>query len=277
MDSAALSSAPTRPRSRHHSSLSSVASAARLLKEFAGDRQEMGVTEAARRLGIGKSTAHRLLNTLTEERLLEQDPRTGAYRLGLAMYVLGRSVSTYSIVHEVSAPVLDQLRAATKAAVQVSVLDGREVVYVERRETPATLRLFTRIGHRFPANVTSSGKLLLAYLPQDRLEDILDGWELPARTEHSVVEMAVLRSQLDVIRSRGWAVNVDETEDGLTSIAAPIRNADGTVVASVSVVFPTDGLDEEGRSRFMRPCLDAAAAISRRLGYRSPNEDRENT
>jgi IclR family KDG regulon transcriptional repressor len=259
---------------RHHSSLSSVASAARLLKEFAGDRQEMGVTEAARRLGLGKSTAHRLLNTLTEERLLERDPRTGAYRLGLAMYVLGRSVSTYSVLHEVCVPVMDQLRAATKATVQVSVLDGREVVYVERRETAATLRMFGRVGHRFEANCTGSGKVLLAFLPDDQQEALLDGWELRTRTSTSVGDPDVLRAQLAVIRERGWAENINETEAGVSSVAAPIRDADGTVVAAISVVVPTAGLGDGALKRYSRPCVDAAGAISQRLGYRPPTNER---
>ena len=260
---------------RHHSSLSSVGSAARLLKEFAGDRKEMGVTEAARRLGLGKSTAHRLLNTLTEERLLERDPRTGAYRLGLAMYVLGRSVSTYSVLHEVCAPVMDQLRAATKATVQVAVLDGREVVYVERRETASTLRTFGRVGHRFEANCTGSGKALLAFLPPEKLEDLLDGWALVTRTDQSVGDVDELRRQLEAIRERGWAENVNETEMGLASVAAPIRDASEVVVAAISLVVPTKDLNGEALKRYSRPCVDAAAAISRRLGYRPASTERE--
>jgi IclR family KDG regulon transcriptional repressor len=261
--------------SRQHSSLSSVASAARLLKAFAGDRQEMGVTEAARHLGLGKSTAHRLLNTLAEEGLLEQDERTGAYRLGLAVYELGRSVSTYTVLHEVCVSVIDQLRAATKGSVQVAVLDGHDVVYIERRESPLTLRLFGRTGHRLPANVTASGKLLLAFLPPARLEGLLDQWVLAKRTDHSIDDVDTLLSQLDVIRERGWAENVSETENGIASIAAPIFNADGDVAASVSAVFLTQQLSGDALRRYARPCLDAGLAISRRLGYRTPTEERQ--
>lgn len=261
--------------SRQHSSLSSVANAARLLKAFAGDRQEMGVTEAARRLSLGKSTAHRLLNTLTQEGLLEQDENTGAYRLGLVVYELGRSVSTYTILHEVCAPVMDQLRAATRGSVQVAVLDGHDVVYVDRRESPLTQRLFGRTGHRLPANVTSSGKLLLALLPPDRLDALLRAWVLEKRTEHSVDDVEVLSAQLAEIRERGWAETVNETESGVASVAAPIFNADGDVTASISAVFLIQQLPTDAMSRYVRPCLDAGLAISRRLGYRSPTNERQ--
>ncbi len=253
---------------RKHSTLSSVRNAARLLKEFSRDSREIGVTELSRRLGIGKSTAHRLLNTLAEERLLEQDPVTGAYRLGLAMYELGASVSLHSDLHEACSSVVDQLRNATRETIQVSVLDGREVVYVDRRESPQTLRLFGRVGHRNSAHCTATGKVLLAWLPPDRLERTLDGWALHARTAYTITDLDALRAHLDGVRQRGWAENINESELGVASVAAPIRNGLGDVVASISVAGPLQRLEGDSLRRFARPCVDAGLAISRRLGYR---------
>ena len=181
---------------RAHSTLSSVANAARLLKEFSKGNRELGVTELSRRLGVGKSTAHRLVNTLTEERLLEQDPDTGAYRLGLAMYELGTSVYWHTDLHEACTPVLEQLRNASKETVQVAVLDGREVVYIERRESPQTLRLFGRVGHRNDAHCTSTGKLLLACLSAEELDTTLRGWRLPSKTPHTITTIEGLRREL---------------------------------------------------------------------------------
>ena len=259
---------------RQHSTLSSVRNAARLLKEFSRGSREIGVTELSRRLGIGKSTAHRLLNTLAEERLLEQDPDTGAYRLGLAMYELGASVSMHTDLHEACSPVVDQLRNATRETVQVAVLDGREVVYVERRESPQTLRLFGRVGHRNDAHCTSTGKLLLAYLPPDRLDELLDGWTLARKTPHTIQDQKVLRRELDQIRARGWAENVNEAEMGVASISAPIRNGLGEVVAALSVAGPLQRLSGDSLKRFARPTVEAGLAISRRLGFRESSTGR---
>ena len=261
-----LDAAPA-PR-RAHSTLSSVRNAARLLKEFSKGNRELGVTELSRRLGIGKSTAHRLVNTLAEERLLEQDPDTGAYRLGLAMYELGTSVYWHTDLHEACTPVLDQLRNATKETVQVSVLDGREVVYVERRESPQTLRLFGRVGHRNDAHCTSTGKLLLACLPPEELDRTLRGWRLPAKTPHTITKIEVLRSEIQQIQTQGWAQNINEAEMGVGSVAAPVRNGLGEVVAAVSIAGPVQRLGGESLRRFARPCIEAGLAISRRLGYR---------
>lgn len=257
----------TAEEGRQHSSLSSVRNAARVLKEFSYGRREIGVTELSKRLGIGKSTAHRLLHTLAEERLLERDPHTGAYRLGLAMYELGNVVSAHTDLHEACSPVMDQLRNATRETVQVAVLDGREVVYVERRESPETLRLFGRVGHRNDAHCTSTGKVLLAFLQDSDLTALLDGWDLHAQTRYTITSHARLRDQLDVVRRQGWAEQINETEMGAASIAAPIRNGLGTVVAALSVAGPVQRLSGESLRRMTRPLLDASGAISRRLGF----------
>ena len=257
----------TEPR-RQHSTLSSVRNAARLLKEFGRGDREIGDTEHTRRLGIGKSTAHRLLSTLADERLLEQDPHTGAYRLGLAMYELGASVALHTDLHEACSPVLDQLRNASRETVQVAVLDGREVVYVERRESPQTLRLFGRVGHRNSAHCTSTGKVLLAALPPEVLEATLRGWRLERKTPYTITDPRALRSGLEEVRHRGWAENIGESELGAASIAAAIRDERGDVIAALSIVGPVQRLGSDSLRRFARPVVDASLAVSRRLGYR---------
>ena len=248
--------------------LASVSNAARLLKEFGKGDPEIGVTELSRRLGLGKSTTHRLLHTLAHERLLEQDPETGAYRLGLAMHELGASAQSHLDLHHAASPVLDQLRNMTRETVQIAVLDGREVVYVERRESPQTLRLFGRVGHRNWAHCTATGKALLAYLPADELDALLDGWELSPRTPYSITDHTILRAELRAIRARGWAENINESEVGIASIGAPIRNVFGHVIASVSIAGPVQRLDGASLGRFARPAVEAAAAISKRMGWR---------
>ncbi len=249
--------------------LTSVANAARLLKEFGrGGERELGVSELARRLGIGKSTAHRLVHTLASERLLEQDPETGAYRLGLVVHEMGASVQSGMDIHSAATPVMEQLRNLTKETVQIAVLDFREVVYIERRESPQTIRLFGRVGHRNSANSTSTGKVLLAFLPPEELDLVLKDWRLPRKTPFTVTDQRTLRTQLQVVRAKGYAENVQETEIGVGSLAAPIRGALGDVVAALSVAGPVQRLDGDSMQRFARPVVESAAAISRRLGWR---------
>jgi len=148
------------------------------------------------------------------------------------------------------------------------VLDGREVVYVERRESPQTIRLFGRVGHRNSAHCTSTGKVLLAYVTPAELDAVLDGWKLPKRTPHSISDTATLRRELERVRKQGWAENVNESEVGIASVAAPIRNVFGTVVAAVSIAGPIQRLDGASLKRFARPAVEAGNAISKRMGWR---------
>jgi IclR family transcriptional regulator, KDG regulon repressor len=248
--------------------LSSVRNAARLLREFSGVDRELGVTELSGRLGLGKSTVHRLLATLAEERLLERDAASGRYRLGLGLYELGAVVAAHVDLHEAAMPALVSLRQRTGETVQVAVLDGLEAVYVERLDSPHTLRIFSRVGHRLPAHCTSSGKVLLAGLPPETLDARLAQWKPVAMTPRTITDEQALRAELRTVAQRGWAENVEEGEPGVASVGAPIRGMDGTVTAAISVAGPISRVRGASLRRFCGPVIEAANAISRRLGYR---------
>lgn len=255
-------------RGRDHSSLSSVTNAARLLREFGRGDTLLGVTELSRRLGLAKSTVHRLASTLTRERLLEQDPATGGYRLAVTMYDLGIRIAIRQELYQLVLPVLEQLRSATNESAEIGVLDGREVVFIERRASPHAVRTFVRLGHRSSAHCTASGKVLLAALSADELDRRLDGWVLTAHTERTITDPEALRRELAAVRTRGWAANVDETEMGLTSVAAPIRNARGEVIAAISLDGPTMRVAQRSMRRYSQLVVEASTALSLRLGHR---------
>lgn len=246
-------------------SLSSVRNAARLLKEFSGTEPELGVTELATRLDLSKSTVHRILTTLAGENLIEQDPDSGRYRLGLAVHDLG-GVSAGSDLHAAALIPMSDLRRRTGETVQIGVLDGREVVYVERLDSPNTLRLFVEVGRRNDAHATGTGKCLLAHLEPARLDRLLAGWDLPAHTEHTITDPLALRRQLKEARRRGYARNLHESELGVLSVAAPIRDKGGAVVAAMSVAGPAQRMEDvlEGVTRAV---VEAGATASRRLGW----------
>lgn len=248
--------------------VSAVRNAARLLRAFSASDRELGVTELATRLGLTKSTVHRLLTTLAGERLIEQDPVSHRYRLGLTLYELGCAVSPHLELHEVVAPSIDQLHYSTSCGVQVAILDGIEVVYVERRESQATLRGFVQLGHRNVAHATSTGKVLLASLPRAELERRYAGRCLVERTPHTITDMASLLAELDRVRHQGYAENVNESAIGIASVAAPIRDELGQVTAAISVAAPIAVLTPEKKRRNRAATLEAAAEISDRLGYR---------
>ncbi len=247
--------------------LSTVRNAARLLKVFRSREADLGVSELARRLGLGKSTVHRMLTTLVAEGLIEQNPRTGGYRLGIVMFELGQAVRVHMDLHAAVTPVLGDLRAQTGESSQVGVLDGHEVVYVDRLESAHSLRLFTETGRRVPVHCTSSGKVLLAYLPDSKRETVLRSAPMAALTPQTITDAGRLAGELDRVRRRGWAEAVNEREIGVASIAAPIRDASGEVVAAISIGVPLARCSVASLRRQAPVIAEAAEAASRRLGW----------
>ena len=252
--------------------LSTVRNAARLLKVFRSREADLGVSELARRLGLGKSTVHRMLTTLVAEGLIEQNPRTGGYRLGIVMFELGEAVRVHMDLHAAAAPVLGELRAQTGESSQVGVLDGHEVVYVDRLESTHSLRLFTETGRRVPVHCTSSGKVLLAYLPEARRQAVLRAAPLTALTPHTITDPERLAAELARVRRRGWAEAINEREIGVASIAAPVRDISGEVVAAISIGVPLARCSVMSLRRLAPVIVEAAEAASRRLGW-SPGID----
>lgn len=248
--------------------LSSVRNAARLLKEFSRADRELGVSELARRLGLGTSTVHRLLATLTDERLLERGRTPGTYRLGIALHDLGAAVSPHLDLYEAALPVMATVRHGTGETVQLAVLDGLDSVYIGRLESPHTVGIFVRAGTRLPATTTSTGKVLLAALPADELDLRLRAWQPRRHTAYSIVDPGALRAQLRDVAARGWAVNREESRIGVTSVGAPVHDGDGAVIAALSVAAPTSRAGESALRRIRATVIDAAAVVSRRLGHR---------
>ena len=244
--------------------LSSVHNAVRVLKQFSSSQRDLGVTELAARLDLGKSTVHRLLATLCEERFVEQDPETGRYRLGIASFELGAAATSPTGLHQAVLMPMSVLRVRTGETVQTSVLDGRQVVYVERLESPNTLRLFLEVGTRNHAHCTGSGKCLLAFLDAPQLDHLLSGWELPRVTPHTITDPHRLREQLREVRAQGYALNLHESEVGVVSVAAPVRDGHKQVVAALSVAGPAPRM-EPVMTRITQAVVEAAAVASRRI------------
>lgn len=249
--------------------LSSVRNAARLLCAFTPGDRDLGVSELAARLGLAKSTVHRLLATLAIEGLIEKDRSSGRYRLGLKLYELGAIVSTHLDLHQLVTEPLDDLRNRTHETVHVSILDNGEVLYIERRESLQTVRVFARVGHRNHAHCTSSGKVLLAWLPPEERAALLRERGLPAHTPHTITDPDRLEAELALVRERGWSSNLDESELGASSVAAPIRDATGEVVAAIACVAPSTRLNRETMRRYALETVGTAGRISAQLGYRS--------
>jgi DNA-binding IclR family transcriptional regulator len=246
--------------------LSSVATAIQLLKSFSEEEVDLGISELARRLGVAKSTVHRLAVTLVSEGLLEQDRETEKYRLGIALFRLGALVRRRMDISSQGRPYLYALREKTNESVHLAILDGTEIMYVYNLESTQAIRMRSDLGVRKPAYCTAEGQAILAFQPQEILDAVIGQGLLP-RTPQTITEPEKLLKALAVVRQRGCAIEDEESEIGMRGISAPIRNDAGEVVASVGIAGPVTRLSKKTIAAFMPHVIETADLISQRLGY----------
>jgi IclR family KDG regulon transcriptional repressor len=247
--------------------LSSVATAIELLKAFSEDEVEIGISTLAKRLGVAKSTVHRLATTLVSEGLLEQDRATGKYRLGIALFRLGTLVRRRMNVSEEARPLLFSLRQKTNETVHLAILDGTDIMYVYFLESTQAVRMRSDLGLRKPAYCTAEGQAILASGPPEAVQAVIRAG-LHARTPQTITDPDRLLKALDAVRQKGCAIEDEESEIGVRCVAAPIRNDAGDVVAAVGVAGPVSRLSKKALTAFMPHVIETAEAISARLGHR---------
>jgi DNA-binding IclR family transcriptional regulator len=226
---------------------------------------EAGVTEVAVELGVHKSTAFRLVATLESHGMVEQNEERGKYRLGVGVLRLaGATTARLDVVQE-ARPICRKLAADSGETVNIAVLSDRSALYLDQVAGQSALQSHNWVGQHIPLHATSNGKVLLSGLSGDEVDNRLP--RLPSYTPETVTTKARLRRELAEVREQGYAVAVDELEVGLTAIAAPIRNAHGDVIASLSVSGPTFRLGEPRVKELVPVVQDAAEEVSRRLGF----------
>jgi IclR family pca regulon transcriptional regulator len=242
-----------------------------ILSSFSSTRPLLGVSELSREVGLSRSTTHRYVATLTALGYLQQDPATRRYRLGPRVLDLGFSAINSMELREISVPHLQQLSDETGYTVNMAVLDDTDIVYIERcrssRQGQREIDLNLHVGSRLPAYCTSLGKVLLAYLPPEELEELLSHVQFVKRGPNTLTQRGLV-AELARVRAAGLAVNNEELAYGLRSIAAPIRGQNGQAVAAINLaVHRTMVSLEDMVARLAPPLKRTAAEISSRIGY----------
>jgi IclR family pca regulon transcriptional regulator len=243
---------------------------------FTPQRPVLGIADIADELGMSRSTTHRYVITLVALGYLEQGA-SRKYRLGLRVTDLGMSALNSTGLREHSHPYLEELRQRTSYTVNLSVLDGSDILYVDRarsfRRGQSKIDLGLHPGSRLPAYCTSMGKLLMAYLPELEQKDLFSEIKLTKRAPNTITSKKALRDELDEVADAGFAVNDEELAPELHSISAPVRNEAREVVAAVNMAAHSSMISLEELVDALGPHLVSTAdRISARLGYRRDDE-----
>jgi DNA-binding IclR family transcriptional regulator len=236
------------------------------LLEAVTNHGEIGVSDLARLTGINKSNVHRILSTLETLGYVEKDTKNLKYKTTLKVFQLGSRVIEGTGLREVVVPFLKELGARFGETANLGVLDGGEVVYIEKVESSEVLRMDLSVGRSVPAYCTALGKVLLADLGEEELKVYLDNTKMAKKTFHEVPDRDEFLRRLGRIREQGYAVDRQELDIGITCIAAPVRNHTGRVVAAVSVAGPSTRMTDDKLEEITTPLMETTLAISRKLG-----------
>jgi DNA-binding IclR family transcriptional regulator len=234
--------------------------ALRLLDTFSPTRPVMTLSQIARHAGLPLSTAHRLLGELVAWGALERD-ESGCYRIGLRLWELGALAPRGTGLRERALPFLEDLSQVTRENVQLAVREGIEVVYIERIAGTGAVPVLTRVGGRFALTATGVGLVLLAHAPADVQEDVLSG-PIERYTERTVIDPAQLRHMLADVRANGFSISDRQVTMDALSVAAPVHDGRGQVIAAVSLVVRYGTASPHALSPLVRT---SGRAISRAL------------
>lgn len=248
--------------------INSLIRAVEILELFHGHDAELGISDMARALDLYKSTVHRIVSTLEYKGLLEQNPDTGKYRLGLNLYRLGIKARADNELIAVSLPHLKELTAQTGETSNLVVMDGTMAVYVAQEESDRMVRMFTRIGARVYPHCSGAGKVLMSELTPEQLDALISANGLNRYTGNTIDNKEALEKELDTVRRQGYALDNQEREEGVKCIAAPIRDKSGRIIAALSISGPRDRFEEERLGALIEIVRTKTQQISSILGFK---------
>jgi len=234
--------------------------------------QGISIKDLSDRMHLPKGTTHRLVSSLSYFGYVRQDQNTKNYFLGFKLVELGNMLLGQLDLRKEAELFLRNLAQRTKETVHLVILDGNEIVYLDKLETePHTggLRMASRVGSRNPAHSCAVGKALMAYLPAEALARIVEEKGLPKRTGNTITDYNQLKEHMTLVRKQGYAVDDEENERGIRCVAAPIFNEAGKAVAAISVSGPAFRVTKKSvQEKLKKEVMETALWISQRLGFR---------
>jgi DNA-binding IclR family transcriptional regulator len=231
--------------------------------------EELTVAEISNALDLYPSKVSRMLTTLEAEGFFERDSNNGKYRLGLGFFTLGMAYIFNFPLRKIIRPHVEQMAKELNLTASWAIMKNFDVIVIDRIQNLNIDLLTYRIGLNLPIHSTSLGKVLLAYLPEEEQDKILQSVELKKITPKTVVDPKLIKENLKIVLERGYSTDEGETHEDLTCIAVPIKNGDGDVIAAINLMDEKSRTSAEKLFGFKDYLIEKALFISRQLGYGS--------
>jgi DNA-binding IclR family transcriptional regulator len=237
------------------------------LEILANREGECSLADLCTEMKLHKSTVHRLVMVLEQHRLVDKNPDNGRYRLGLRLFEFGSKALIALDLRGRARPYLDQLQREFGETVFFCILDDGQVFYVEKVESQSSVRTACSVGSRAPAYCTAVGKAMLSELSDAEVSGIVRRWGLAPVTKNTITSATALRAELKAVRSRGYAIDNEEKEEGLRCVSAVVRGHSGKLFAAMSISGPAFRLTKERIPEIGQAVMRAANKLSAELGY----------
>lgn len=238
-----------------------------ILEELATEKEGLGVTELANRVGLHKSTVHRMLTTLLNLGYVEQSASSDKYRLGMKLLFLGGAILERMDIRHEAHDLLKELSEKVNETVHLVVPDGYRAIYIDKLDSNKTIRMHSQIGRIAPFHASAVGKAILAFSDEKYIEKVIERG-LAKFSANTITEPKELMEHLKKIRESGFAVDDEENEKGIRCVGAPIFDYTGKVIGAISVSGPTVTITQEKIQEIAENVVECAKKISRRMGWK---------
>jgi len=248
--------------------IQSLSNALSILELFSIEREEYGMGEIAKLLGLKKRNAERLLNTLEKQEYLERNRVTGNYRLGFRVFELGQRYKEQLSLMKQATPVVRELSKRSGETAYAGDLRGEYVVYLVAEESNRHIRVVSRLGMRFYPHTTALGKAILAFSEDGVVDKIYPEETLPQKTPNSITSKSALKEELLKVREQGYALDMEEEEEGVICIGVPVFDYNLKVVGGISISGPATRLSKERVEEELVPLVkEGGEQVSQKLGF----------
>lgn len=247
----------------------SVERALDILEILSEDVNGMGLSEIGNKIDLHKSTIHRLLGTLIHKGYVSQDCVTNKYKITIKLYELGVKKIASTDILEASKPYSKALMDSLNEVVHLVIRDKNDIIYIDKVEADNTIRMISTIGKRRPLYCTSVGKAMMAYMSEEEIKEIWDNSEIESLTQKTIVDYEDFLSELDKVKTNGYAEDDEENEMGVRCIGAPIFNHKGQIEGAISISGPAFRVTKERVDEISKEVKKYAKLISKELGYRT--------
>lgn len=240
-----------------------------LIEIIANSNEPLSLKAITELANLPKPTVYRILASLEVWGYIEQS-KDSKYKLGTKFLLLGSKVQEDLEIRKIARPFLKELNEETKETVFLGVIDKGRSLYIDKLDSPHSVRLVSKVGSRNYLHSTSLGKCLMSGLNQETISELLTKHGMPALTEKTITDQELFLKQIELVNERGFALDDMENEEGVRCIAAPVKNYKGRVIAAISISGPAQRITDEAIEVKLKPALlKAANRISQALGYSS--------